>query len=497
MGAQPSKSVRVRFAPSPTGHWHVGGVRTVLFNWLFARQHGGAFILRVEDTDKERSKKEYEIEIIEMLGWLGLDWDEGPDGKWVHGAWQETSRGEYGPYHQSERAALYAECLEKLIRERRAYYCYCTKEELEGERQTLLSQGLPPKYGGHCRKFSPPAGGPPPGKSAQVIRFVTPEVEIEFKDLIRGKVKFNTGLFGDFVIAKDTNTPLYNFAVVVDDHAMKITHVIRGEEHLSNTPRQILMQKALGFTEPLYAHLPLILAADRSKLSKRYAETSLLEYRGKGFLPQAMLNFLALLGWHPAGDREFFTLHELIKEFDFSRIQKGGAVFDEEKLLWLNREHLRALSDDELAEKLMLFMQGKNKDFESRRPLLKKLIAIERGRMKTLGTAVEDIQFFFELPEYPKSFLLQWQKAAPSDVERILRGVLDSIQKIPETDFTLEVLNASLATFIAEKGKGAVLWPMRVALSGKEGSPGPFEIAVALGPIETARRLSVALEKLK
>ncbi|MBI2888876.1 MAG: glutamate--tRNA ligase [Candidatus Liptonbacteria bacterium] len=493
MGAHPQKSVRVRFAPSPTGHWHVGGVRTTLFNWLFARKHGGAFILRVEDTDKERSKREYEIEIIEMLRWLGIDWDEGPDGAWVNGAWKETSRGEYGPYHQSERTALYKDCLEKLLRERHAYYCYCTKEELEGERQTFLSQGLPPKYGGHCRMLK----SPPPGKSPQVIRFISPEADIEFKDLIRGKVKFDTGLFGDFVIAKDTATPLYNFAVVVDDHAMKITHVIRGEEHLSNTPKQLLMQKALGLEEPIYAHLPLILATDRSKLSKRYAETSLLEYREKGFLPQAMLNFLALLGWHPAGDREFFTLSELVKEFDLSRVQKAGAVFDEEKLLWLNREHLRTLSDDELTAQLLPFVAKKNEDFEAKKPLLKKLVAIEKNRMKTLDSAAAEIQFFFELPEYSQSLLLQGQKAVPGDVESILRAVLDSILKIPEANFTLEAISASLSALIGEKGKGAVLWPMRVALSGKEGSPGPFEIAAALGQKETIRRLSGALAKLK
>ncbi|MBI2623671.1 MAG: glutamate--tRNA ligase [Candidatus Liptonbacteria bacterium] len=490
MNARTVKKIRVRFAPSPTGHWHVGGVRTALFNWLFTRRNGGAFVLRIEDTDAERSKKEYEIEIIEMLRWLGLDWDEGPDGAWVNGEWRGTSRGEYGPYRQSERIELYQKHLETLLRERRAYHCYCTKEELEAERQTLLSQGLPPKYGGHCRALK----SPPPGKTPQVIRFAAPEVEVEFKDLIRGKVKFNTGLFGDFVIAKDVRTPLYNFAVVVDDHAMQISHVIRGEEHLSNTPKQILMQKALGFEEPTYAHLPLILAADRSKLSKRYAETSLLEYRERGFLPHALLNFLALLGWHPASDRELFTPNELIKEFDFSRIQKGGAVFDEEKLLWLNREHLRTLADETLAALLTPFLAREH--IEAREPLLRRVVHIERERMKTLAAAAADTRFFFALPEYPASLLLQWQKTSPNDAARILRAVRERIAKVPEADFTPETLNRALAALVEEEGKGQVLWPLRAALSGKEGSPGPFDIAAALGPAESIRRISLALDKL-
>ncbi len=482
MGAHPQKSVRVRFAPSPTGHFPVGNARSALFNWLFARKQGGVFILRIEDTDSSRSSKEYEGEIFAGLRWLGIEWDEGPD-----------AGGEYGPYRQSERQDIYKKYLKALLDTGKAYYCYCTKEELDGERQTLLSQGLPPKYGGHCRNLQ----SFPSGKLPQVIRFKTPESQVEFKDMIRGKVTFDAGLFGDLAIAKDTETPLFNFAGVIDDELMQITHVIRGEDHLSNTPKQILLARALGFRDLSYAHLPLLLAADRSKISKRNGAISLLEYREKGYLPEAILNFLAFLGWHPTHDKEVLTIDELIQQFDLGRVQKAGAVFDEEKLLWLNREHLRALPDDELTERLLPFITRENKNVEVRKPLLKKIIAIERDRMKTLATAAADIRFFFELAEYPTSLLLQWQNAAAEDAGSILRAVLDSILKIPEVDFTLEALNASLAPLIAEKGKGAVLWPMRVALSGKEGSPGPFEIAFALGPTETARRLSVALSKLK
>jgi glutamyl-tRNA synthetase len=461
----------------------VGGVRTTLFNWLFARKNKGAFILRIEDTDKERSKREYEDEILEMLEWLGLDYDEGPALR------RQEYIGAYGPYRQSERTKLYQEHLETLLRERRAYYCYCTKEELEAERQTLLSQGLPPKYGGHCRALT----SPPQGKSPQVIRFLTPEAHVEFKDLIRGKMKFDAGLFGDFVIAKDIRTPLYNFAVVVDDELMRITHVIRGEEHLPNTPRQILMQKALGFAEPAYAHLPLILASDRSKLSKRYAETSLLEYREKGFVPQALLNFLALLGWHPSGDREFFTLKELVDEFDLARIQKAGAVFNEEKLLWLNREHLRRTPDAELRSYLAPFLGKMGITADARK--LDALLALERGRMQTLAEFTEHTRFFFELPEYsPK--LLVWREANAHRTRETLEATEKALEAVPENSFSREIVSGALAPLAEQFGKGNVLWPLRVALSGQAASPDPLDIATILGKAETLRRVKLATQKI-
>ncbi|MCR4328599.1 MAG: glutamate--tRNA ligase [Patescibacteria group bacterium] len=483
------KGVRVRFAPSPTGHWHVGGVRTALFNWLFARSQGGSFILRVEDTDRERSSKEYEIEMIEMMRWLGFDWDEGPDGEWVEGKWQESSRGEYGPYHQNQRTEAYKKKLEGLIENGKAYYCYCAKEDLDAERQMLLSQGLPPKYGGHCRALH----SAPQGKTAQVIRFKTPEIEIEFNDLIRGRVKFNAELFGDFVIAKRVGDPLYNFAVVVDDDAMHISHVIRGEEHLSNTPKQILIQRALNLKEPIYAHLPLILAKDRSKLSKRYAETSLLEYREKGFLPDALLNFLALLGWHPAGDREIFSIKDLVKEFDFSRIQKSGAIFDEEKLLWLNREHIRGLPEEELIEKISPFLVRKNLNPDRER--LRAFVALEKNRIKTLAEFVDNAWFFFVLPEYSPS-LLVWKNSSVQETKETLQKILESFEGLHNDLFNREDILNMLQPIIDENGKGNVLWPLRVALSGQETSPDPLDIAEALGAFETRHRVAEAIKKI-
>ena len=320
-------------APSPTGPLHIGTARTTLFNWLFARGRDGTFILRIEDTDKERSKKEYEEELVEGLKWLGIEWDEFA--------------------RQSERTDLYRKYLEKLLTSGDAYYCYCTKEELEGQRQAMLASGVPPKYSGHCRNLAKP----PTGRKPEVIRFKVPEIKVEFKDMIRGKVAFDAALLGDQVIAKDLDTPLYNFAVVIDDNEMRITHVIRGEDHLSNTPKQILIFRALGFDEPIFAHIPLILNPDRSKMSKRFADTALTQYREAGYLPEAIVNFLALLGWHPKDDKEILSAEDLIAEFDLARVQKAGAIFNQEKLDWLNREHMKKMSDKELAAAARPFIE--------------------------------------------------------------------------------------------------------------------------------------------
>ena len=360
-----NKEIRVRFAPSPTGLFHLGSGRTALFNWVYARKLGGKFILRIEDTDRERSKPEFEKGIYESLRWMGLDWDEGPD-----------VGGEFGPYRQTERLHIYREYLEKLIKENWAYYCYCTKEELEEEREAMISQGLPAKYSGHCRNLTEA----PAGKTPQLIRFKTPEMRVEFKDIIRGNVSFDSSLFGDIPLAKDLDTPLYNFAVVVDDELMHITHVIRGEDHVSNTPKQVLFQKALGFKELTYAHLPLILAADRSKLSKRYAETSLFEYEKQGYLSEAMVNFLILLGWHPKNDKEIFTIPELVEAFELERVQKAGAIFNEDKLLWINGEHIKIANPQKISE----FIKNKSREIHGKDFDLDfaKIFELGRGELK-------------------------------------------------------------------------------------------------------------------
>lgn len=482
------KPVRVRMAPSPTGPLHLGTARTALFNWLFARKHGGVFVLRIEDTDKERSEKKYEEEILAGLAWLGLDWDEGPlpDG----GRLVADEKGQYGPYRQSQRTETYKKYLEQLLGKGDAYYCYCTKEELEAQREALLAQGFPPKYNGRCRSLKTP----PAGKEPEVIRFKVSETKVEFNDMVRGKIAFDAGLFGDIVIAKNLETPLYNFAVVVDDALMKISHVIRGEDHLSNTPKQILMQRALGFPEPVYVHIPLILNPDRSKMSKRFSDTALLTYRENGYLPEALFNFLAFLGWHPKDDREVFTKKELIKEFELARVQPAGAAFNEEKLDWLNREHLKNMNDKKIVELLQPFLERAR--LAGPEEFLRKVVAVERGRANTLRDFAVLGHFFFKLPEYEPELLI-WKESAREEAEAALRAARADLGKLDPRNFERETLSDAVASLIGDKKRGVVLWPLRVALSGLKASPDPVEILEVLGKEESLRRIDTAIEKLK
>ncbi|MBI4094612.1 MAG: glutamate--tRNA ligase [Candidatus Liptonbacteria bacterium] len=488
------EKIRVRLAPSPTGAFHFGTARTALFNWLFARQHTGTFVVRMEDTDAARSKPEYEDNLMQGLSWLGLSWDEGPDWKDEKGK-RHREKGKHGPYRQSERKKKYRMYLRALLESHNAYVCYCTKEEIEAQRESMLAEGLPPRYNGHCRALE----SPPEGRAPQAIRFRTPEIRVEFRDLIRGNVSFDAALFGDFIIAKGEDSPLYNFAVVVDDELMSITHVIRGEDHLPNTPKQILLQSALKFRELAYAHVPLILGSDRSKLSKRYAETSLLAYREKGFLPDAMVNFLALLGWHPKDNREILSREELVSAFDLKRIQKSGAIFDGEKLEWMNAERLHAMSDAAILEAML-----ENPEFEKRiremrveKARLLKILSVEKQRMKTLADFFELASFFVELPGY-ESALLLWQKDPRKKTAAILKELLVILEMNAATaPCDRAALEKALAPITKREGNGSVLWPLRVALSGKAASPDPYEIIGVLGCAESAARVRLAIEKLE
>ncbi len=473
--------VRVRMAPSPTGPLHFGTARTALFNWFFAKNQGGKFILRIEDTDIERSTKEFERDIIEGLQWLGIDWDEGPD-----------IGGPYSPYRQSEREEYYEKYLKKLLDEEKAYYCFCSKEELEKDRQAMLSQGLMPKYSGKCRNLGRDKAFEIAKEKPAVIRIKIPETDIEFTDLIRGKISVNGGLIGDIVIARNLKSPLFIFAGVVDDYEMKISHVIRGEDHISNTPKQIVIQKALGFGEVKYAHLPLILAPDRSKLSKRYIETSLNDYKKQGYLPEAIVNFMALLGWHPKDDREFLLKDALIKEFDLKRVQKAGAIFNIDKLGWLNSQHLRSFSEEDLYQKLVDFIP---EDWKRKKDLLIKIIKIEKERFKNLGEFKEIAGFFIELEEYDKELLL-WKNSSEEKTKDNLSAVLDAITKVPDADFEQKVLEKVIMPITETRGRGEVLWPLRAALSGKSASPGPFDILEVLGKEESIKRIKSAVHKL-
>src|SRR5947209_4509158 len=355
--ASNSLPVRVRFAPSPTGYLHVGNARTALFNWLFARhaQPGDArkssvMVMRIEDTDLERSEVRYEQQLFDDLKWLGLDWDEGPDLEAE--AAEGKPGGPYGPYRQSDRLPIYREQAERLLREGKAYLCFCTAEELEQERQRAIAEHRPQIYSGKCRKLDPAeaqkrrAAGEP-----AAIRLHIPEHPIRFHDLVHGAVEFPNEVISDLIIMRSTGVPVYNYVVVVDDALMKITHVIRGDDHLSNTPKQVALYEALGWPAPEFAHLSTILGADRERLSKRHGATSIANFREMGVLPEALVNYLALLGWAPhGGDREIFSRDQLIKEFDLARVTPSPAIFDMEKLYWLNRHYIKASSVDQVAD---------------------------------------------------------------------------------------------------------------------------------------------------
>ncbi len=334
--------VRVRFAPSPTGQLHVGNVRTALFNWLFARQKGGAMVLRIEDTDVERSETRYETQLFEDLKWLGLDWDEGPD------VTSQPGGGPYGPYRQSDRLQIYRDYAEQLLREHKAYLCFCSEEELEADRQRAVAEQKPHIYSGKCRALDPAeAEKRRAAGEAAAIRLRIPEHPIRFHDIVRGEVEFSNEVVSDPIIMRSSGIPVYNYVVVVDDALMKITHVIRGDDHLSNTPKQVALYEALGMAVPEFAHLSTILGPDRERLSKRHGATSIASFRDMGILPEALMNYLALLGWAPSGGtREIFSKDELIKEFDVRRVTPSPAIFDYDKLYWLNRHYIKTQFGD-------------------------------------------------------------------------------------------------------------------------------------------------------
>jgi len=477
-------NIRVRFAPSPTGSIHIGGARTALFNYLFARKNKGSFILRIEDTDKERSDLKWVQKIIEELQWLGISWDEGPD-----------VDGPFGPYKQSQRSDFYVKYLKILFENNLAYYCFCGQEELEAKRQEQLARGAAPQYDGKCRILSKEnIENNLKDNRPSVIRFKTPNKKVKFQDLIRGSIEFDASLLGDIIIAKDLNTPLYNFTVVIDDFEMKISHVIRGEEHLSNTPKQILLQEVFGFNAPLYAHLPLILNPDRSKLSKRYGDVTLEDYHKQGYLAEALVNFMVLFGWNPGTDREIFSLSDLIKKFSIERVQKGGAIFNIQKLDSINSLYIRRKPVDKLTVLCRpYFIEGEEK---MTKKTLEKIVEIYKDRLKKLSDIRDLTDFFFrERLEYGKS-LLRWKEMTDGDVREALEQaekILTDLKKWDMKAIEKDLLKIS-AIFNSQKGypienRGYLLWPLRVALSGKQASAGPFEIAEILGKEKTLRRI--------
>src|SRR5712691_2373925 len=449
-----SESVRVRIAPSPTGFAHLGTASTALYNVLFARKQNGTFALRIDDTDVDRNRPEYEALIYESLRWLGLDWDEGPD-----------KGGPYEPYRQSERVDLYKEDAARLIKEGKAYRCYCTPEELEAERRQAQAEKRPYRYSRRCLL------NPPEGRSVFAVRFKVPGGEVSFTDMVRGEMRFDADLIGDFIIVKSDGYPTYQFASPVDDARMQITHVIRGEEHLSNTPYQLMLVDALGYPRPVaYAHMPLILASDGSKLSKRkHPEANLILFRDKGYLAEALLNYLALLGWNPGTAQEIFSFDELLEAFSFERVQHAGARFDWEKLNWMNGEYIRRLSDEELTARLKPFLP--ELDGET----IRRAIPPLRTRMYKLSQAVDYLDYLWTDPAPP---------ALDAETAQRVRAAVDALRATP---WEREPIESALEKAVVSSGvsKGKFYNPLRDALTGKKVAL-PIHYAFALLPKEKA-----------
>ncbi len=445
-------SAVTRFAPSPTGLLQAGNYRTALFSYLYARQNGGKFYLRIEDTDKERSKKEYEENIFDSLNWLGIKYDALPDGK---------------PYVlQSDRVESHKKHLQNLIEKG---FAYVSKEEREG-------------------------------KVTEPVRFKNPGTKVTFTDMIRGEITVDTTDLKDFVIARNVNEPLFHLAVVIDDFEMGVTHVIRGDDHISNTPRQILIQRALGMPTPLYAHLPLVLAPDRTKLSKRKGALAMTEYRARGYLPEAMLNFMALLGWNPGTEQEILSLEDLVKLFNIEKIQKGGAIFNEEKLRWLNKEYLKKLPAEKITAALSAAMPASAARNDHTEVMLQKITPLVLERIETLGDIAQlwhdgELTAFFEFPKYESQQLIGKGSDDAATV-RHLEWLATALEKIDEQNWNAENIKAAIFDYATKEGRGAVLWPLRFCLSGREKSPDPFTLADILGKHETLARVRGALQAL-
>lgn len=448
------KKIVTRFAPSPTGTLHVGAYRTALFNSLFARQKNGKFIMRIEDTDKQRSKKEYEENIYQSLKWLDLNVDE--------------------TYRQSDRYGRHTELLESLIDKNKAYI---SKEEPTKEDQR-----------------------------DEVIRFKNPNTKITFQDSVRGEVTFDTTSLGDFIIAKSISEPLYHLAVVIDDYDSEVSHVIRGEDHISNTPRQILIQEALNIPRPKYAHIPLVLASDKSKLSKRNGAEAVLDYREKGFLPEALVNFMALLGWNPGNEKEVYSREELVRDFSLERVHKGGAVFNEEKLKWINREHIKKLPNSVIGSYMDNFLSKsdkiKERGWQITDRIKEQITLIAMERIEVFGDVIKmadngDFDFLFERPVFDDLEKIIWKNSNRKSTIKHLDTVGKILEKITEDNFNHESVKEPIWEYAEKEGRGDVLWPLRYALSGKDKSPDPFTLTELLGRKEAITRVEIAKEKLE
>jgi len=507
-------SVRVRFAPSPTGYLHVGGLRTALFNYLFARKHCGTLILRIEDTDRNRFVEGAAERLMESLHALGIFYDEGvfpkgaePEGMTTHGSERYPGTicaGETGPYIQSERLPIYREYAERLVEAGKAYRCFCTSERLIELREMQTAAKRPPKYDKRCRHLSPEevkakmeAGEP------SVIRLDVPEDRgrIVFRDLVRGEVGIEASVIDDQVLMKSDGYPTYHLASVVDDHLMNISHVIRGEEWLPSTPKHILLYEAFGWEAPAFAHLPLLLNPDKSKLSKRQGDVAVEDYLKKGYLPEALVNFVALLGWNPGqgSTQEVFSLDGLVEAFDMAQVHKSGAIFDLRKLDWLNAHYIKQLPLDELVARTRPVVETKAwfQDADDDRKTdeyLTRVLSIEQERLETLDAAGEGNPFFFVEPDVDPT-LLPWKDNSVEETKASLERARDILGTVSDEDWTRERLGEILLDAAGDR-RGDFLWPLRVALSGEKKSPPPQDIAWVIGRDATLERIGVVIGKL-
>ncbi len=482
-----SETVRVRFAPSPTGYLHVGGLRTALYNYLFAKHNNGKFILRIEDTDRNRYVEGAVENLISSLKWCGLEYDEGPD-----------KQGEFGPYMQSKRLELYYKYAEELIARGKAYYCFCTPERLSALREEQQRQKLPQaKYDKHCLHLSKEEIKKNLSKGIpKVVRLnIEPDRKIIFNDIVRGEVEFNSSNIDDQVLIKSDGYPTYHMANVVDDHLMKITHVVRGEEWLSSTPKHVILYDYLGWKKPQFAHLPLLLNPDRSKLSKRQGDVAVEDYRAKGYLKEALVNFVALLGWNAGDDKEFYYLNELIESFSLERVNKSGSVFDLEKLNWLNAEHLRKKPDKEILKLLKAEIQDSkfnNLHFED--DYLIKIIIAMKERVSFINEYLTKSPYFFEAPaEYDQNAVTKsWKEETPSHLNKLV-DAFSSFKNPAKEDYEKALADVAQTLNI---GKGKLIHPLRLAVSGMSTGPGVFDILYILGKEEVKKRIAYAIGKI-
>ncbi|MCD2434990.1 glutamate--tRNA ligase [Acidaminococcus sp. NSJ-142] len=482
--------IRVRFAPSPTGYLHIGGARTALFNWLFAKSQGGKLILRIEDTDIERLKEDSVSQILTSLKWLGLSWDEGPE-----------VGGDYGPYYQSERLDIYRKICQELVDSGKAYYCFCSAEDLEKQREKQRALKQPFHYARTCRDIPPEEAKKrvEAGEKYSVRIKLPASGPITVHDMIHGDVTFDFNQFDDFVIMKTNGIPTYNFAVVVDDHMMHITHVLRAEEHLSNTPKQIVLYEALGYEVPQFGHMPMILAPDRSKLSKRHGATSVEEFRDKGYVHQAIINYLTLLGWAPGNDQEIFTLEDTVKAFDFSKMSKKAAVYDVKKLTWLNGQYLSSLPLREIADASVPFFKKAGLIDDNYLPAHQEyfdhLVDVVRVRVKTLEEVADASAYFFkDVESYDEKGAAKFFKPEAAE---LLQKCYDALAALEVFDLkTTEDAYNKLAEDLG-LSLGKVIHPTRLALTGRTFSPGMFDVMVLLGKEKTLARLQQAIAYIK